>query len=105
MVASHDWSLHLVRKSGADPEAQIAASLIVSAREGCAAGNTEDCRWLQVCGLAYLSLIVPDNVNEHAVLEHLLAGLPEPESKGGWLQNAENFIQMVMSLSTELEAV
>ncbi len=104
MVVSNDWTLHLVRKSGASPEQQIAASLIVAARESCAAGNPEDCRWLASYGLAYLSLICPDDVDEHAVLVRLLADLPQPESTRGWYQNAESFMQMLLSIPLEQEA-
>ena len=100
---SNDWTLHLVRKSGASPEQQIAASLIVAARESCAAGNAEDCRWLASCGLAYLSLICPDDVDEHAVLVRLLADLPQPESTRGWCQNAESFMQMLLGIPLEQE--
>ncbi len=100
MTISNDWSLHLVRKSGAEPEQQIAASLIVAARESCASGNRDDCQWLHVCALGYLSLICPEHVNEQDILKRLLADLPvADELREGCLESSVQFIQVCIELA------
>lgn len=98
MTISHDWSLHLIRKAGGSPEQHIAASLIVTAREGCANGNQADCQWLEACAAAYLTLIMPPDVDEYDILARLLDGLPAPESARGWRLDSEQFIQMVLGI-------
>jgi hypothetical protein len=105
MVVSHDWSLHLIRKAGALPEQQIAASLIVTAREGCAAGDDDDCRWLRSCALAYLALVIPPETDEHVVLARLMADLPVADDvEEGWHADSQQFIQMLLSIPLEQEA-
>lgn len=101
---SNDWSAHLIRKTGASAEQQIAACMLVAAREGCAAGNTDDCEWLVSCGLAYLTLVCPDDVDENAVLKRLMEDMPVADDVAeGWLENAESFVQMVLDVPLEQE--
>ncbi|CAN5819123.1 hypothetical protein BH20CHL1_BH20CHL1_09250 [soil metagenome] len=103
-VAKYNWSRHLIANSGADAEQQLVAAIIAGARESCADGSVDDCHWLGVCAGAYLSLICPANIDEREVLGRLLADLPvvdDPEE--GRSGNAEDFIQMLLSIPTDQE--
>lgn len=86
-----------VMSSGADPEQQIAAMMLVNAREGCAAGNMDDCRWLSACGLPYVLLIAPADVDEFDVLNRLFDGLPCSDPDFDWREAAATFTQVVLN--------
>lgn len=91
-----------VMSSGADPEQQLAAMMLVAAREGCAAGNKEDCEWLHSCALAYLALVCPPDVDESDVLMRILEDLPthDPQHET-WRQAAEAFTQAILDAVIE----
>lgn len=98
MTHDANWSMHLIKKSGADPEQQLVAALLVNAREGCATGDRDACEWLHSCAIAYLSLIAPPGVDEYDILERILADLPKldppPET---WREAARVFVQRVLN--------
>lgn len=96
-MARNDGTLRLIHEAGADPEATLAASQLAYARQRCLAGHSMDCRWLQACGLGYLSLIVPAGADERIVYAALLDGIAEPSEHGPLA--SERFVQLCLNLT------
>lgn len=67
----------------ADPYQRLGAALIVSAMTACQQGDPEAKRWLELCALRWLWLIVPHESDADSILSDLLATLPRSSEVAG----------------------
>ncbi|CCF84134.1 hypothetical protein [Nitrolancea hollandica] len=70
----------------AAPEARFAAGMIASAVQEARLGDREAYRWLERCGMNWLSAIVPDNVDPETIHRALLA---QAAPRGAWQSKLE----------------
>lgn len=90
----------LIEHAGADPEKRLAAVLIADAKRGCLEGDTDDCRWLRSCSLAYLQLVTPYDVDPAQLVPRLLEDLPDASSEPvtTWQEGAGRFVQLMLGI-------
>lgn len=51
------------------------AAQLTAALRGCAAGNGDDCRWLALCGVDFITTVAPGHTTESAARELIAVAL------------------------------